>query len=150
MTGRSSRRLVHGLIALILFAAMYALITMPLATASKQPHHPVLQKAAQKHAKNDDAIEMESNPEVQPVGFAPAIRPQQAGGSGRSKLQQPLGATHDYDSVEMVVASMLSENVTWLDNYLVDWKKNIYVVDDPMAKFTVPMNKGREAMVFLT
>jgi hypothetical protein len=54
------------------------------------------------------------------------------------------------DDVELVVASMKKENVTWLDNYLLDWKKNIYVVDDPNAPLTVAVNKGREAMVFLT
>lgn len=54
------------------------------------------------------------------------------------------------DDVEMVVASMKHENVSWLDEYLPEWKKNIYVVDDNRAKLTVPMNKGREAMVFLT
>lgn len=54
------------------------------------------------------------------------------------------------DDVELVVASMKKENVTWLNDYLLDWKKNIYVVDDPNARLTVPVNKGREAMVFLT
>lgn len=54
------------------------------------------------------------------------------------------------DDTEMVVASMKKENLTWLDDYLLDWKKNIYVVDDPYAPLTVPVNKGREAMVFLT
>ncbi|KAJ4141646.1 hypothetical protein NW768_000862 [Fusarium equiseti] len=56
----------------------------------------------------------------------------------------------DDNAVEMVVASMKHENVSWLDEYLPEWKKNIYVVDDNKAKLTVPMNKGREAMVFLT
>ena len=50
----------------------------------------------------------------------------------------------------MVVASMKHENITWLDDYLHGWKKNIYVVDDAHAPLTVPVNKGREAMVFLT
>lgn len=45
---------------------------------------------------------------------------------------------------------MKKENVTWLDDFLLDWKKNIYVVDDPTAPLTVDVNKGREAMVFLT
>ncbi|KAF5244570.1 hypothetical protein FANTH_7649 [Fusarium anthophilum] len=58
-------------------------------------------------------------------------------------------ALGDHD-VEMVVASMKHENVSWLDEYLPEWKKNIYVVDDNKAKLTVPTNKGREAMVFLT
>jgi hypothetical protein len=54
------------------------------------------------------------------------------------------------DAVELVVASMRRENVSWLHDYLPDWKKNIYVVDDPDADLTVPTNKGREAMVFLS
>ncbi|KAM5362677.1 hypothetical protein ACJZ2D_012422 [Fusarium nematophilum] len=54
------------------------------------------------------------------------------------------------DDVEMVVASMKHENVSWLHDYLPEWKKSIYVVDDNRAKLTVPTNKGREAMVFLT
>lgn len=54
------------------------------------------------------------------------------------------------EDVEMVIASMKRENVTWLNDYLLEWKKNIYVVDDPEAELTVRVNKGREAMVFLT
>lgn len=54
------------------------------------------------------------------------------------------------DSVELVVASMTKENVTWLEDYLTHWTKRIYVVDDPNSSLTVPVNKGREAMVFLT
>jgi hypothetical protein len=61
-----------------------------------------------------------------------------------------LTKTPGTDDVEMVVASTSRDNVTWLNDYLLDWKKNIYVVDDTDAALTVPMNKGREAMVFLT
>jgi hypothetical protein len=57
---------------------------------------------------------------------------------------------NDDDDVEMVVASLRSENITWLHDYLVDWRKNIYTVDDENAALPVPQNKGREAMVFLT
>ncbi|KAI9166537.1 hypothetical protein HJFPF1_02644 [Paramyrothecium foliicola] len=64
----------------------------------------------------------------------------------QDKPKQGLGD----DDVEMVVASMKKENITWLNDYLLNWKKNIYVVDDPSAALTVPQNKGREAMVFLT
>lgn len=69
------------------------------------------------------------------------------------KQQIPLTSTpliKDDDSLEMVVASTSSENVTWLHDYLPQWKKNIYVVDDASAELTVPTNKGRESMVFLT
>ncbi|CEJ83148.1 hypothetical protein VHEMI03170 [[Torrubiella] hemipterigena] len=54
------------------------------------------------------------------------------------------------NTVEMVVASTTKENVTWLHDHLLDWPKNIYVVDDATAELTVPRNKGREAMAFLT
>lgn len=76
-------------------------------------------------------------------------------GQGRSSYRPREGDGSDEripgpDDTEMVVASMKKENLTWLDDYLLDWKKNIYVVDDPYAPLTVPVNKGREAMVFLT
>ncbi|KAH7385903.1 hypothetical protein BKA66DRAFT_415620 [Pyrenochaeta sp. MPI-SDFR-AT-0127] len=50
----------------------------------------------------------------------------------------------------VVVASQASENATWLHQYFPDWEKNIYRVDDPNAPLTVPKNKGRESMVYLT
>lgn len=51
---------------------------------------------------------------------------------------------------ELVVASMRGDNTSWLDQWFGDWKKNIYVVNDPTAPLTVQRNKGREAMPFLT
>lgn len=50
----------------------------------------------------------------------------------------------------MVVASMKSDDVSWLHNYFPDWHKSIYVVDDKKAQLTVKQNKGRESMVYLT
>ncbi|EAT82159.1 hypothetical protein HBH56_106600 [Parastagonospora nodorum] len=50
----------------------------------------------------------------------------------------------------VVVAAQASENATWLDAYFPDWEKNIYRVDDASAALTVPKNKGRESMVYLT
>ncbi|KAF1732236.1 hypothetical protein CRV24_008430 [Beauveria bassiana] len=64
-----------------------------------------------------------------------------------SKLQPQ----HNGDAeLEIIVAATKEENVTWLHDYLLDWPKNIYVVDDQQAALTVPENKGREAMVVLT
>lgn len=58
---------------------------------------------------------------------------------------------HNGDAeLEIIVAATKGENVTWLHDYLLDWPKNIYVVDDQSAALTVPENKGREAMVVLT
>ncbi len=53
-------------------------------------------------------------------------------------------------SVEIVVASLKSEDTAWVPQYLPEWFSSIYVVDEPSAKLTVPRNKGREAMVYLT
>ncbi|KAI8943097.1 hypothetical protein NX059_001128 [Plenodomus lindquistii] len=50
----------------------------------------------------------------------------------------------------VVVASQASENATWLDDFFPHWEKNIYRVDDASAPLTVPKNKGRESMVYLT
>ncbi|KAI1852572.1 hypothetical protein JX265_003054 [Neoarthrinium moseri] len=53
-------------------------------------------------------------------------------------------------NVEVVVASLSHEDTRWLSIYLPEWKTNIYVADDPNAPLTVPINKGRESMVYLT
>ncbi|KAI1114121.1 hypothetical protein F5Y14DRAFT_415532 [Nemania sp. NC0429] len=52
--------------------------------------------------------------------------------------------------LELVVASIKSENTSWIPALLPDWRANIYVADDSRAPLTVPVNKGREAMVYLT
>ena len=52
--------------------------------------------------------------------------------------------------VAMVVASQTTDDTTWLNDVFTDWEKNIYVTDDPNAELTVPANKGREGMVYLT
>ena len=51
---------------------------------------------------------------------------------------------------ELVVASLVGDDISWLDELFSDWKTNIYVVNDPNAPLTVPKNKGREAMAYLT
>jgi hypothetical protein len=50
----------------------------------------------------------------------------------------------------IVVASQESENATWLEEHFPHWEQNIYSVDNPNAPLTVPKNKGRESMVYLT
>ena len=51
---------------------------------------------------------------------------------------------------ELIVASMKGDDVSWLAEYFTDWRSNIYIVNDHDAPLTVPKNKGREAMPFLT
>jgi hypothetical protein len=47
------------------------------------------------------------------------------------------------------VASLRSEDTSWVHRHLPDWSRSVYIVDDPSAELTVPTNKGREAMVYL-
>ncbi|KAF2851747.1 hypothetical protein T440DRAFT_393996 [Plenodomus tracheiphilus IPT5] len=71
-----------------------------------------------------------------------------ANGKGKKELKANTGVKARRTAV--VVASQAAENATWLDEYFPDWEKNIYRVDDPHAALTVPKNKGRESMVYLT
>lgn len=56
----------------------------------------------------------------------------------------------DEPQLELVVAATKNENIAWLDSNLRGWLKTVYIVDDTEARPTVPTNKGREAMVYLT
>lgn len=49
-----------------------------------------------------------------------------------------------------VVSSQQKDNISWIGENLSGWEVTRYVVDDSNAEFTVPKNKGREAMVYLT
>ncbi|KAF1948994.1 hypothetical protein CC80DRAFT_430201, partial [Byssothecium circinans] len=51
---------------------------------------------------------------------------------------------------ELVVASSEGDETGWLDDHFDTWKKNVYVADNASAPLTVPINKGKEAMPFLT
>ncbi|OAT07181.1 hypothetical protein BDBG_03277 [Blastomyces gilchristii SLH14081] len=53
-------------------------------------------------------------------------------------------------SKDIVVASLKEDDTTWVGEHLSDWHANIYVVDNPRAELTVPVNKARESMVYLT
>lgn len=53
----------------------------------------------------------------------------------------------------IVIGRLSSENTTWLDQYMLTDKELIpylYIVDDLSAPLHTPMNKGHEAMVYLT
>ncbi|KAH9884855.1 hypothetical protein F4778DRAFT_522544 [Xylariomycetidae sp. FL2044] len=58
----------------------------------------------------------------------------------------PLGM-----DVELVVASTTDDDTSWLRKFLPDWPAKIYVTDKPRGgRLAVPVNKGREAMVYLS
>lgn len=67
----------------------------------------------------------------------------------------PTNSTSNASSIEaspevgLVIASTLKDDTTWLKNAFPDWRKFIYVVNDPTVKSTVDVNKGREANVYL-
>jgi hypothetical protein len=53
------------------------------------------------------------------------------------------------ERVALVVASQTTDNTTWLDESFPTWEKAVYLTDAP-SKLSVPVNKGRESMVYLT
>jgi hypothetical protein len=64
--------------------------------------------------------------------------------------QMPSG--HNYSST-LVIAKTKEENIDWMDEKLPDqdnFKKAIYVADDPKAPLHPPKNKGHEVMIYLT
>lgn len=70
------------------------------------------------------------------------------------RLDTPIGNRHSVlsktEDVDLVIASLTSENTSWYHESFPQWQKKIYIVDNPGAPLTVPKNKGREAMVYLT
>ena len=59
-------------------------------------------------------------------------------------------SSRDEVEVDVVVASLAKENTSWLHEYFPQWRKQIYIVNDPAAPLAVPQNKGRESMAYLT
>jgi hypothetical protein len=53
------------------------------------------------------------------------------------------------ERVALVVASQTTDNTTWLEESFPVWEKAIYLTDAP-SNLSVPVNKGRESMVYLT
>lgn len=50
----------------------------------------------------------------------------------------------------LVVASLQDDDVSWLAEFLPEWERNIYVMDNPGAPLTVAQNKGPESTAYLT
>ncbi|KAI9676866.1 MAG: hypothetical protein M1817_006705 [Caeruleum heppii] len=50
----------------------------------------------------------------------------------------------------IVMAKMERENTDWVAEKLSDWQNAIYTVDSSTATLRTPLNKGREAMAYLT
>ncbi|KAK7921374.1 hypothetical protein PG985_009396 [Apiospora marii] len=83
-----------------------------------------------------------------PKGDATGLRTEEAETLPASTKQQDEQPPPE---VEIVGASLKRDATSWFHRHLPpDWSKRIYVVDDPQTALTVPKNKGREAMVYLT
>ncbi|KAM0721980.1 hypothetical protein Q7P37_002906 [Cladosporium fusiforme] len=53
------------------------------------------------------------------------------------------------EDVTLVIASQTQDNTTWLAHAFPTWEKAIFLTDAP-SRLSVPANKGRESMVYLT
>lgn len=135
MFGRWTRHRVRVLAALLIVASLYFFF------ANTSNHD-------SKRTTFQDTPNLRRPPFPPPPPSPPKSAPDNT--QAKSKPKDIETAKFGDNDVEIVIASMKKENVTWLHDYLPDWKKNIYVVDDPGAELSVPTNKGREAMVFLT
>lgn len=51
--------------------------------------------------------------------------------------------------VALVVASQTTDNTTWIEERFPEWERAIYLTDAPSI-LSVPVNKVRESMVYLT
>jgi len=72
------------------------------------------------------------------------------GAGSRLSALRPASTHKAKSDVAIVVASMSTDNTSWVDEAFPEWEHVRYVVDDKNAEHTTPVNKGHEAMVFLT
>lgn len=57
----------------------------------------------------------------------------------------------DHEDITLVVASQIQDNTTWLAYASPTWEKAIFLTDGEVpSRLSVPANKGRESMVYLT
>jgi len=57
---------------------------------------------------------------------------------------------NNHPTKALIMASTTAADLSWLSEVPPEWTQHIYLTDDPEASLTVPINKGNEAMVYLT
>ena len=71
-----------------------------------------------------------------------------------SLLEEPTQlwskSANDAESAAIVLASTTKDDVTWINSFQNSSKIFVYTADDPDAGLSVPVNRGHEAMVYLT
>lgn len=153
MPSSSSRRLRPLLLAFVLLCTFYWLATTnsPPSTLqstrkeagqeSSESGNPGSNNRVNTGSKLGNGKSRHLNAAVQaPVAAAPAP----------TNVKSSVAGEKEKEKKDLVVASMRGDNTSWLTDSLPDWHKSIYVVDDQTAELTVPVNKGRESMVYLT
>ncbi|KKY17925.1 hypothetical protein UCRPC4_g05297 [Phaeomoniella chlamydospora] len=82
------------------------------------------------------------------LNVAPAEEPKE---KANSKLPKGTAKPAGEPYTRMLVMGKFSfDDTSWVDSSDLNVNTTIYIVDDPNAEITVPQNKGREAMVYLT
>ncbi|CAG8957474.1 hypothetical protein HYFRA_00011455 [Hymenoscyphus fraxineus] len=66
--------------------------------------------------------------------------------------EKPAGFSHkgERPTKALVVASMSSDDTSWIQDNIRGWQINRYIGDSEISHPRVPKNKGREAMVYLS
>lgn len=140
--------------AFLIFAALI-LLYLVISTRSTD-YHATLQDLSQKvglgELVDDEEYEIQQQTEA---SRQPLVVNQGALKNGSSRVfppgaVKPAGETYTRG---LVVGKLSSENTTWLESYLMtdaNLRPYLYVVDDVRAPLHTSMNKGHEAMVYLT
>ncbi|KAI9740208.1 MAG: hypothetical protein M1834_004786 [Cirrosporium novae-zelandiae] len=123
----------------------------PEASSKASPKEPALQEPS----KQADAVTAPQHPTSTPLEaneFLPTITElSSAATQASSAIVQPSSIpVYQNLSRVLVVPRLRSADVSWIKQELPDEQTAIYVVDDPTAELHPPVNKGREATVYLT
>jgi hypothetical protein len=65
---------------------------------------------------------------------------------------QEKARPYSHISKALVIAATTSSNLSWVEPAILNtnWRPSIYITDSPNAQLIVPVNRGNEAMVYLT
>ena len=140
-----------------------AVIIIYIYYKSRQDYHATIQGLSQRIGLGDlvEDEDEQSSPSInvnpsRPKDFLHADPIQQQHTSDGASAFYPAGTVKqpgESYTRGIVIGRLTSENVTWLDAYAPtdeSLKPYIYVVDDLTAPLHTPLNKGHEAMVYLT
>jgi hypothetical protein len=146
----STRRRRYGIFNTrsIIFAVCFCILLLTFFHIHAKPVDPFIDD--QRDLKAQDAESQKSRPRVSPTGADTSSPTRETDISKASYTTTQDVLKQEMQRKAFVVASQQTENTTWLEHFFPEWEHFIYHVDDPTAELTVPKNKGRESMVYLT